>query len=182
MPYKLHPMHSIFRRTGNLLRGLVKGLATALLVPVLLFEEWGWGPLAALMAALGKLPILKRIERRIAGLPPWAALMMFFAPVVVLFPVKLLALYLFGEGHYGSGFSLLIAAKVAGTAIVARLFQLTQPALMQIAWFARWYLRWKTWKDGVLAAVRQSAPWRRLHAMQAGLRRWWHVHVLGRTS
>lgn len=182
MPYKLHRMDSLFRRTGKLLRGLVKGLVTALLVPVLLFEEWGWGPLAALMAALGRLPLLKRIELHIASLPPWAALTTFLAPVVVLFPVKLLALYLFGEGHYGSGFSLLIGAKIAGTAIVARLFQLTQPALMQIAWFARWYLRWKTWKDSVLVTVRQSVPWRRLRAMQAGLRRWWHMHVLGHTD
>jgi len=153
-------MHSIFRRTGALFKGFLRACFTALLVPVLLFEEWGWGPLAALMAMLGRLPILKRIEHRIANLPPWAALLTFFVPVVLLFPVKLLALYLFGEGRYGSGFSLLIGAKFIGTAIVARLFQLTQPALMQIAWFARWYMRWKTWKDGMLAAIRQSAPWR----------------------
>lgn len=175
-------MHSIFRHVPTLLRSLLKGLVTVLLVPVLLFEEWGWGPLAALMAMLGRLPVLKQIERRIAALPPWAALLIFFAPVVVLFPVKLLALYLFGEGHYGSGVSLLIGAKVVGTAIVARLFQLTQPALMQIAWFARWYMRWKTWKDGVLASVRHSALWRYLRTLQARLSQWWRVQVLDRTE
>jgi len=168
-------MHSLFHRVGRLFRGLVKGLVTALLVPVLLFEEWGWAPLATLMAMLGRLLVLKKVECLFAGLPPWAALMTFFTPVVVLFPLKLLAVYLFSEGHYGSGFLLLIGAKIFGTAIVARLFQLTQPALMQIAWFAHWYVRWKTWKDGVLASVRQSALGRRLRQMRARLRQWWRV-------
>jgi len=166
-------MHSIFQQVGALFKRLLKAVATALLVPLLLFEEWGWAPLAALMAMLGRLPVLKQIERVVAGLPPWAALLTFFAPVVMLFPLKLLALYLFSEGHYVSSFSVLIGAKTVGTGIVARLFQLTQPALMQIAWFARWYLRWKAWKDSVLAVVRQSALWQRLREMRAGVRRWW---------
>ena len=166
-------MHSIFQQVGALFKRLLKAVATALLVPVLLFEEWGWAPLAALMALLGRLPVLKQIERVVAGLAPWAALLTFFVPVVMLFPLKLLALYLFSDGHYVSGFSVLIGAKIAGTGIVARLFQLTQPALMQIAWFARWYLRWKAWKDSVLAVVRQSALWRRLRTMRAEFRQWW---------
>ncbi len=175
-------MHSIFSRPGALSRRLLKGLSTAVLVPVLLFEEWGWGPLAALMTRLGRLPVFKRVERHIAELPPWAALLIFFAPVVLVFPIKLLALYLFGEGHYASGLSLLIGAKIFGTAVVARLFQLTQPALMQIAWFARWYTRWKIWKDGVLTRVRQSAPWRVMHSVQRRLRRWWRVRARSGTD
>ena len=166
-------MHSIFQQVGALFKRLLKAVGTALLVPVLLFEEWGWAPLATLRAVLGRLPVLKQIERSVASLPPWAALLTFFAPVTLLFPVKLLALYLFSEGHLASGLSVLIGAKIVGTGIVARLFQLTQPALMRIAWFARWYLRWKAWKDGVLAVVRQSALWRRLRTMRAEFRQWW---------
>ena len=55
---------------------------------------------------------------------------------------------------------LLGAAKLAGTALVARIFQLTQPALMQLPFFARWYTRWKLWKDGVMRAVRAHPAWR----------------------
>ncbi|MDM0041159.1 hypothetical protein QTH89_03265 [Variovorax sp. J22G21] len=157
------------------LRSLLRAVLTALLVPVLLFEEWGWAPLAALAAQLGRLPLWAQLERKVAGLPPWGALLLFFAPVVALFPVKLLALYLFGRGHYTSGLVLLIGAKLAGTAVVARLFQLTLPALMQIPLFARWYPRWKDWKDSVLTAVRQSAPWRAVRALKAAARRWWRV-------
>ncbi|WP_213955805.1 MULTISPECIES: hypothetical protein [unclassified Variovorax] len=157
------------------LRILLRGIVTALLVPVLLFEEWGWGPLAALAAQLGRLPQWARLERKVSALPPWGALVVLVVPMAVLFPVKLMALYLFGEGHFTTGFALLIGAKIAGTAIVARLFQLTLPALMEIPVFATWYPRWKAWKDRVLSHVRQSAPWRAVRAFRVDMRRRWRA-------
>jgi hypothetical protein len=57
------------------------------------------------------------------------------------------------------GLSVLVAAKFIGTALLAWLFSLTQPALMRLAWFARWYPRWKAWKDRVMDDVRRSAMW-----------------------
>ncbi|MEO5658446.1 MAG: hypothetical protein ABIQ90_01435 [Polaromonas sp.] len=126
----------------------------------LLFEEWGWEPLAAGFAALGRLPLWRQLERLITRLPPWAALLAFGVPMLALIPLKLLALYLFGQGRAGTGLVLLVAAKIAGTALAARLFQLTQPALMRIPWFARIYTPWKIWKDQMLRQVRCSWPWR----------------------
>ena len=140
------------------------------LVLVVLFEEWGWAPLARAFAALARLPWLGQLERRIARLPPWAALLAFGVPVITLIPVKLLALYLFGQGHVVWGFCLVVAAKLTGTALAARLFQLTEPALMRMAWFARLYTPWKSWKDRVLAHIRQSAPWRAAGRFKARLR------------
>ncbi|WP_295855712.1 hypothetical protein [uncultured Xylophilus sp.] len=154
-------------------RRLFRGLVALLLVPVLLFEEWGWEPLAALVARLGRLPVWAALERAIRRLPPWAALLAFGLPVVLLLPVKLLALYLFGRGHVATGCVLLVGAKIAGTAVVARLFQLTQPALMGLPLFARWYPRWKRWKDAVLAWVRASAPWRAQRRGRIAARRRW---------
>ena len=55
---------------------------------------------------------------------------------------------------------MIVAAKIAGTAMTARLFQLTHPALMKIGWFARGYGLWKPWKDYKLRQVRTSWPWR----------------------
>lgn len=157
------------------LRRLLRLVATVLLVPVLLFEEWGWEPLAAQVAKLARLPLWARLERWLRSLPPWGALLTFALPVIALLPIKLLALFLFGSGHYASGVLLLGAAKLAGTAVVARLFQLVQPTLMHIAWFARWYPRWTAWKDHVLGLVRQSAPWRAVRQMKAGTRRYWRA-------
>lgn len=155
------------------LRVFLRAVAAALLVPLLLFEEWGWEPLAALAARLARLPLWARAEQWVRGLPPWGALPVFAVPVLLLFPVKLLALYLFGRGHAVGGVVLLLGAKLAGTALVARLFQLVEPALMRIPLFARWYPRWKHWKDQVLTAVRESSLWRGVRRFNNGARRWW---------
>ena len=141
------------------LKKFLRGLLLAPVAIFLLFEEWGWEPLAAGFAALGRLPLWRRLERLITGLPPWAALLAFGIPVLALIPVKLLALYLIGEGQIALGVAMVLLAKVAGTAIAARLFQLTQPALMQLKWFARSYTVFKTWKDRMLLQVRASWPW-----------------------
>jgi hypothetical protein len=155
------------------LRRLLRQLPTALVALVLLFEEWGWEPLAALLGRLGRLPGLRWLERQIAALPPWAAMAAFALPALALFPVKLLALFLLGQGHALLGVVVLVAAKILGTAVLARLFTLTQPALMRLAWFARWYPRWKNWKDGVMAQVRASALWRLVTGLRTAAARQW---------
>jgi hypothetical protein len=55
---------------------------------------------------------------------------------------------------------------------VARLFTLTQPALMQMPWFARLYGRWKPWKDALIARVKGSPMWRASAASVRALRNW----------
>ena len=161
------------------LKRILKGILFAPLALFLLFEEWGWEPLAAGFAALGRLPVWRQIERLIIRLPPWAALLAFGIPVLLLIPVKLLALLLLSKGHLGAGLGLVISAKIAGTALAARLFQLTEPALMQLGWFARLYPPWKAWKDRMLRRVRVSGPWRlgrrMKHRARAVMVRFWSL-------
>lgn len=152
-----------------LIKKILRALALAPVLLVLLFEEWGWEPLARAFEALRRLPLWAQLERRISSLPPWAALLAFGGPVLLLVPVKLLALYLFSQGHLAFGLGLILAAKVTGTALAARLFQLTQPALMQLRWFARLYTPWKAWKDRLLAQIRNSRPWRVLRYLKRRL-------------
>lgn len=132
----------------------------ALLALLLLFEEWGWEPLKRAMAWVMRWPGLAWIERVIARLPPWGALAAFLVPTLLLLPVKLAALWLIGHGQAALGLLLVVAAKLAGTALVARLFHITQPALMRLAWFARAYDRWAGWKTALFARVRISWAWR----------------------
>jgi hypothetical protein len=155
------------------LKSLLRNLAFAVVAVIVLFEEWGWEPLAALFARLARLPLWAWMERKISQLPPWGALVFFGVPMLALLPVKLAALYLFGHGHASLGLVLLLGAKLLGTAVLARLFQLTQPALMQLGWFAHWYPRWKAWKDGLISQVRQSAPWRWGQEIKARAKGWW---------
>ncbi len=139
---------------------LLRSVPGILLALVILFEEWGWEPLQRALAWVGQLPGLRWIESRIRALPPYAALALFLLPTLLLLPVKLLALWLMGQGQVLTGTLVIIGAKIAGTALVARLFGLTQPALMQLGWFARTYTRWHTWKEALLARVRASWAWR----------------------
>ena len=140
---------------------------------LILFEEWGWEPLARALGVLGRLPFFAWLERRIARLPPYAALAVFFVPALGLLPVKVAALWLIGAGRPGLGLVVILVAKVAGTAMVARIFMLTRDSLMQLAWFARLYARWSAFKERLIAMARASAPWREARRLKAALRRLW---------
>ncbi len=154
----------------NFLKTTLRRILLAPVLLVLLFEEWGWEPLARAFARLGQWPLWAKLEGHVIRLPPWAALLAFGVPVLTLIPVKFLALYLFSQGHMAMGLMLVMAAKLSGTALAARLFQLTEPALMRLAWFARLYGPWKRWKDHMLAQVRASAVWRAVRQLKRQLR------------
>lgn len=159
-----------FVRRG--LAALFNATLAPVLALVLIFEEWGWEPLQRLMARLARLPLWARMEAFLVGLPPYGALVAFFVPALMLLPVKLLALYWIGRGHALLGLALVLVAKVLGTAAVARLFALTQPALMRLAWFARLYGRWKPWKDALIAQVKATPAWRTVAGIAYRLRMW----------
>lgn len=132
-------------------------LAQIVLAPIILFEEWGWEPLQRALAALLRYSPLQAIERRIAKLSPYAALVTYATPALALFPVKLLALKLITIGHQLWGLAVIVGAKVVGTAVVARLFHLTKPALLRIPWFARLYAWWLPWKQAIVNRVNALA-------------------------
>jgi hypothetical protein len=159
------------------LRRVVSVVLTWAVALVLLFEEWGWEPLANLIGQLGRLPLFAWLERAIAQLPPYPALTVFAVPVLALFPIKLLALFWLGQGHHLLGVALIVGAKVLGTAVVARLFQLTKASLMTLRWFAALYTRWTGWKAAAMTAVRASAAWRTARRLRwqtkMRLRRFW---------
>lgn len=161
----------------------IKGLLSLPLALLILFEEWGWEPLQALLARCARWRVWAWMERRIAALPPYAALALFAVPSLLLLPVKLLALWALSRGHALLGTVVIITAKLLGTAVVARLFSLTKPALLQLAWFAVAYGRWTVWKEALLANVRASWVWRVARVVKRGvgravapwLRRWFRA-------
>lgn len=127
---------------------------------VVLFEEWGWRPLAAFLASLARFAPWARLERAIAGLPPYGALAALALPTSILFPLKFVAIYLLAQGQALAATALFIAAKIASTALIARIFLLTKPVLMQIGWFAAAHDLIVPWKDRMFAMIRASWPWR----------------------
>ena len=138
---------------------------------IILFEEWGWEPLQAGIARLLRLLRLDRLERWIARLPPYVALVLTFAPVLLAIPVKLAAVWLIASGRALLGLVMIVSVKVIGTAVLARLFALTQPTLMKLAWFARLHARWIAWKTALLAWVRSTPAWQWAQAVSEQVRR-----------
>ena len=127
---------------------------------ILLFEEWGWRPLSALAARLARFGLWALTELWIAGLPPYGALLTLAVPSVILIPAKLLGVYLLATGHFITAGVIILAAKFASTALIARVFLLTKPALMQIPWFAYAYGVFVPWQEALFARIRASWPWR----------------------
>src|SRR5471030_601332 len=116
----------------------------------LLLEDWLWDSGVRLTAGLARWQGLRRLERRIVMLPPGAALALFLLPVLLLLP-----------------------AKLSSAAIVARIYVLTRPALLTMAWFARletWFL---ALKERAIARLQATPTWRRLRHLTAALRRGW---------
>ena len=150
----------------------VRALLLAIAAAVIFIEEWGWRPLTALMARLARWPPLAQLEAGLRRLPPRWALVMFLVPAVLLFPVKLLALWFIQQGRTSLGIGVIVAAKLLGTALVGRLFILTEPQLVQYAWFARALAWWRATKARVKTAVLHSRSWRAARAAARAARRW----------
>ncbi|MDO9383216.1 MAG: hypothetical protein Q7T86_10180 [Hyphomicrobiaceae bacterium] len=146
----------IWRVVGPVLATLLQ-IVAALLV---LFEEWGWRPLSNALARLARFRPWARLELAIAGLPPYAALAAIALPSSLLFPLKFVAIWLVANGYLITAAALFVAAKVVSTALIARIFILVKPALMQIGWFAALYDRFVPWKEAIFARIRATWVWR----------------------
>lgn len=113
--------------------------AIFVLALLLVFEEWLWEALSRTLARLSRFVPWQRIEAAIARLPPKWALTCFLIPALALLPFKLAGLYLIAHHQAVLGISTFVAAKIVGTALVARILKLTKPALLTLAWFAALY-------------------------------------------
>lgn len=161
-------MKWLLKAAWRVLRGLLLGLAAA----VLFIEEWGWRPLSAWIARLARWPVVARLEARLRTASPRVALGLFLVPALLLFPIKLLALWFMNRGHLGFGLGVVIVAKLLGTALVGRLFILVEPQLMQFRWFACVLDWWRAIKKRLTLRLRRSAVWRAAHAVSQRARRW----------
>lgn len=165
------------------LRRLLRGVVGVLAALWIVIEEWLWEGLKRCMQWLGRLPIVRGLEARIARSGPKTAIALFVIPWLLLLPAKLVAFWLIGTGHAVTGLLVFVAAKLLGTALLARLFTLTKPALLTIPWFRRlhdWFvaikqrlfayvrgLRVVIWVKALSARLRAALKgfWRRLHGV-----------------
>ena len=152
--------------------GVLRGCLLWLAAIVLFIEEWGWGPLTAFAARVARWPPVAWVEARISAAPRHLALLLFLAPAVMLFPLKLAALWLIEQGRTTLGIGLIVAAKLLGTALVGRLFVLLEGQLLTFAWFAYALGWWHRTKARVRRAVRESTLWRTARVLRRAFRTW----------
>jgi hypothetical protein len=153
-------LRELLRTAWSIVRG---PLITALNITaalVILFEEWGWRPLSNLLGRLAAFAPIAAIERLLARLPPYAALIALALPTSLLLPLKFVAIWLLANEHFLSATLLFVGAKIASTALIARVFLLVKPALMRIGWFAALFNWFVPWKDALYAQIRASWVWR----------------------
>ena len=151
--------------------GSLRWTLRVVLALLILFEEWGWEPLRRVFALFARLPVIRQVETLLKRLPPRWAFVVLVLPSLLILPIKLAAVWLVTQGHVLLGVGIVVAAKLLGTALLAWLFQLIQPALMQLPWFARFYARWTAWKTELLAWVRASGVWRTARAIKLRVKR-----------
>jgi hypothetical protein len=112
-----------------------------LLALFFLLEAWLWDHLRPLVAAVVNVIAWDKLKAWLAKLvdwlPPWAVLIVFVIPFLVLLPLKFLEVYFIVHRQWLGTIVVLVLAKLLGLGVTAFIFDVTKPKLLQMAWF-RW--------------------------------------------
>jgi hypothetical protein len=114
-----------------------------LLAVIFLIEAWLWDHLEPIVAwVVAKLPLQAFktwLADRVDTLSPAMTLIVFAVPVIPLFPLKLVGLYLLTHEYWLSAVFTILFAKLVGVGITAFVFDVTRPKLLEMGWFERLY-------------------------------------------
>src|ERR1700684_2044378 len=114
-----------------------------LLAVIVLSEAWLWDhlePVVAWFLALIPLRSFKQwLAERVDTLSPAMTLIVFIVPVIPLFPLKLVGLWLLTHEYWIPAIFTIIFAKLLGVGVTAFVFDVTRPKLLEMAWFEKIY-------------------------------------------
>ena len=114
-----------------------------LLAIIFLIEAWLWDHLEPIVAwVVARLPLdaFKRwLAERINALSPAMTLIVFIVPVIPLFPLKLVGLWLLTHDYWISAVFTIIFAKFLGVGVAAFIFDVTRDKLLEMDWFETLY-------------------------------------------
>ena len=124
---------------------------------IFLLEAWLWDHLRPLVAWFVDLVASYKLKDRLATvvdrLPPWAVLIVFVVPFIVLLPLKFLEVYLVMHRQWLATILVLVLAKLLGLGVTAFIFEATKPKLLQMGWFRWVYALVLGWLDKAHALV-----------------------------
>lgn len=150
-----------------------------LLALIFLIEAWLWDHLepvvARIVAAIPLRSIKRWLAERISHLSPPLTLAVFLVPVLLLFPLKILGVWLLAHQNWLGAAAVIIFGKLAGVGVTAFVFDVTRPKLLQMNWFRRlyeWVLSVRRWALDLAAPTMKRI--RRVLAMirSRGSSRW----------
>jgi hypothetical protein len=114
-----------------------------LLAIIFLIEAWLWDhlePIVARAVALIPLNTFKQwLSDRVDALSPAMTLIIFIVPVIPLFPLKLVGLWLLTHEYWISAILTIIFAKFLGVGVAAFIFDVTRDKLLEMDWFETIY-------------------------------------------
>ena len=114
-----------------------------LLAVIFLIEAWLWDHLEPIVAwVVDKIPLraFKHwLAERVDTLSPAMTLIVFIVPVIPLFPLKLVGLWLLAHEYWTSAIFTILFAKFVGVGVTAFVFDVTRPKLLEMGWFERLY-------------------------------------------
>ena len=142
-----------------------------LLALLFLLEAWLWEhlrPVVGYVVELIRWDALKaRVAQWIAHLPPAATLLIFLLPVLLLLPLKIAGVWMLARGSWLGAMATLAFAKVVSMGLMAFIFDLTRPKLLQLGWFRWLYQHVIAWLEKAHALIdpikAQLRAWTRHH-------------------
>ena len=93
-----------------------------------------------------------RLRNWIVSLRPYPTLLLFAVPLILLEPVKPVALYLAATGHVRMSIAVLVIGEILKLVIVEHLFSITKDKLMSIPAFRWAYLKYACARDWVMSS------------------------------
>jgi hypothetical protein len=114
-----------------------------LLAVIFLIEAWLWDHLEPIVAWVVSLIPLRAFKQwladRVDTLSPAMTLIVFIVPVIPLFPLKLVGLWLLTHEYWIGGVLTFIFAKFVGVGVAAFVFDVTKDKLLEMNWFEALY-------------------------------------------
>jgi hypothetical protein len=114
-----------------------------LLAVIFLIEAWLWDHLEPIVAWVVSLIPLRAFKEwladRVDTLSPAMTLIVFIVPVIPLFPLKMVGLWLLAHEYWISAILTIIFAKFLGVGVAAFIFDVTRPKLLEMEWFEKLY-------------------------------------------
>ena len=77
------------------------------------------------------------ISRFVEGLSPYQSLFVVGVPLAIVEPLKLVALFIVGDGHFIAGVVVMICAYGGSLFVTEQLFIILKPKLLTLPWFAK---------------------------------------------